>query len=247
MIPGRRFFLLPMLLAAVGAPFLLMGKDWRGTLAKWSKSGSDDSSGQFDPLVDGTGQAAAFGVPGTSGSAGGGGSSEAVAEPRLEGFPVADMQEVFRFDIAPAWVTSRWARVSTVRANPALSGLRVPLVTGTGIDDLAGSLTYYFDDQHQVQRITFQGTTGDARRLVAFLTQHFRFEPKPTLDAGMYVRSWNGRPTDGLRISYAPVILANEARSRLDVMLELNRPDSRHGISPEFQQLLTFDNRPKRW
>ncbi len=236
-----------MLVAAAGIPFLLMGKDWRATLANWSKSSSDESGGDYGPLVDATGRPIEFAASGTAPSSVAGGSSEAGAELRLEGFPVADMREVFRFDITPAWVTSRWARVSTVRADATLSGLRVPLVTGTGIDDLAGSLTYYFDDEHQVQRITFQGTTGDARRLVAHLTQYFRFEPKPTLDAGLYVRSWNGRPTDGLRISYAPVILANEARAQLDVMLELNRPGSRHGISPEFQQLLVYDNRPKRW
>ena len=46
----------------------------------------------------------------------------------------------------------RWPRVTTV-PQFALAGLRVPLVTGTQIDDLAGSLTYYFDRTDQVQRI----------------------------------------------------------------------------------------------
>ena len=42
-----------------------------------------------------------------------------------------------------------------------VQGYRVPLVTGTSRDDLAGSLTYYFDKTHHVTHIHFRGTTGD--------------------------------------------------------------------------------------
>ena len=66
-----------------------------------------------------------------------------------------------------AWVLARWPRVSTRLANLDLQGYRVPLVSGTADGDLAGSLTYYFNSQQRVQRITFIGSTGDARPLVA--------------------------------------------------------------------------------
>jgi len=59
----------------------------------------------------------------------------------LTGPPVADFGEIVRFDISPTWVTSRWPRVTTVTAEAGMEGLRVPIVTGTNTDDLAGSLT----------------------------------------------------------------------------------------------------------
>ena len=76
------------------------------------------------------------------------------------------LAEVLRFDVSPRWVTDRWPRVSTVHVQPDLEGLRVPLVTGTMASDLLGSLTYYFDRQQRVRRITLHGHTGDERMLV---------------------------------------------------------------------------------
>jgi len=57
-------------------------------------------------------------------------------------------------------VISRWPRVSAGLAELQLQGYRVPLVSGTTANDLAGALTYYFNSRQQVQRITFQGTTA---------------------------------------------------------------------------------------
>ena len=82
-------------------------------------------------------------------------------EPGIEGPSFQELHEVFRFDLHPKAVFARWPRVTTVLAEPALEGLRVPLVTGKDPDDLSGALTYYFDQQKVVQRITFQGYTGD--------------------------------------------------------------------------------------
>src|SRR5687767_3347320 len=61
----------------------------------------------------------------------------------LEGPAVADLAEVLRFDITPAWLTQRWPRVMNARhAAGSLQAYRVPLVTGAKPTDLAGSLTY---------------------------------------------------------------------------------------------------------
>ena len=140
----------------------------------------------------------------------------------------------------------RWPRVTTV-AQSTLAGLRVPLVTGTQIDDLAGSLTYYFDRTDQVQRISFQGLTGDDRKLVEIITSAFGLHPEPALGGGMYVARWNATPTSALRVTYAPVVRSDRPHNRLQVLLEINRPDLQYGLSPEFEQLLMHDRGINRW
>ena len=69
--------------------------------------------------------------------------------PHLDGGRINHFSEVIRFDIKPSWVTKRWARVSSSLAELGLEGYRVPVVTGADVNDLAGSLTYYFDKQNQ--------------------------------------------------------------------------------------------------
>ena len=59
--------------------------------------------------------------------------------------PVLSLEEVLRFDVTTAWVLSKWPRVSANLAELDMQGYRVPLVTGTGDADVAGSLTYYFN------------------------------------------------------------------------------------------------------
>lgn len=83
------------------------------------------------------------------------------------------LEEVFRFDVTREWVYERWARKSTALAELGLYGIRVPLVTGTQIHDLAGSLTYFFDSNGQVQRISFKGNTGDTTRIVMLAVQRY--------------------------------------------------------------------------
>ena len=99
--------------------------------------------------------------------------------------PSPSLAEVLRFDVTVDWVMQRWPRVSTGLPYLQLQGYRVPLVTGTGVADLAGSLTYYFNAQQQVQRITFRGTTGDPSALVALLAGRYHFARRLTNDPGV--------------------------------------------------------------
>jgi len=165
----------------------------------------------------------------------------------LAGPPVSNLGEVIRFDVSPSWVTSRWPRVTTTLAESGMEGLRALLVTGTKIDDLAGSITYYFDRNRRVQRLTFDGYTGDDRKLLALLARYYGLQPEPTLDANMYVARWNGRPTSILRVSRAPIISADSPHSQLHVMMELNRPSAYYGLSPQCKQLLERDRHSQRW
>lgn len=101
----------------------------------------------------------------------------------LEGNPSVSLEEVFRFDVTKEWVYERWARKSTALAELGLYGVRVPLVTGTQIHDLAGSLTYFFDQSSKVQRISFKGHTGDTTKVIT-LAQANGLQPQATAIVG---------------------------------------------------------------
>lgn len=165
----------------------------------------------------------------------------------LVGGPIYDLREVLRFDISPEWVTSRFSRVTTVLADTELEGLRVPLVTGTGPADLAGSITYYFDTSGKLQRVMLHAFTGDASRVVATMTQHYGLQSEPSLDAGVYTRRWNAMPVHFLRLTRAPVVYSDALHHKLTVYLELNQPDLRYGISTEAQRIIDADRRTGRW
>ncbi|MFO0817836.1 MAG: DUF6690 family protein [Pirellulales bacterium] len=162
------------------------------------------------------------------------------AELPLAGPPVADIGELFRFDITPDWVMNRWARVTNVSTANGWQGLRVPVVTGTRVDDLAGSLTYYFDSLRQLQRITFKGSTGDARRVIEWSTTTAGMKREPTLATELYMTRWSGRPTQVLAIQRQPVMRASAAHSRIEVLLELSGPKNRVGVSQELLEWLAI-------
>lgn len=147
----------------------------------------------------------------------------------LEGTAVRDLTEVLRFDVTPQWIMGRWPRVSTGLAQLQLQGYRVPLVTGTAENDLAGALTYYFNPQMQVQRITFHGTTGDASKLVNVVAARFQLTRRLTNDPGLIVYeavNSSGKPASALRLRSAPIIKASEPYKRFEVELVLERPEA---------------------
>lgn len=140
--------------------------------------------------------------------------------------PPARLDEILRFDITPEAVVSRWPRVTTGLADLELMGYRVPLVTGAGQADLAGSLTYYFDQRRQLRRIMFKGTTGDLSALRAVLGR-FGMVHRPTNDPALMVFEAIGPAgkTNGLaRIRTAPVIQASDPLRRYEVHLVVDRP-----------------------
>jgi hypothetical protein len=148
----------------------------------------------------------------------------------LEGPQVVDLAEVFRFDVSPSWLTQRWPRVMSSRHEGGLLGYRVLLVTGTKESDLAGPLTYYFDTAQQVQRIRFQGTTGDFRPLVRHLTNQFGMVRQQSNNPAeqLYEIRRDGRLASQLRIVTASILDAATPTAHFQVELTLARPsDSR--------------------
>ena len=205
----RFLFLLGLLAASIGIPFATSSApDFvRRIKASWATSDSPTSDGMM----------AYNGMGGTP-------SADATSAP-LEGTPAHDLADGLRMDVTPDWVYRRWARKSTQLAELDLHGVRVPLVTGTSANDLAGSLTYYFNPNGQVERISFRGRTGDPRRLVALVCSKFDLRPRPPETAGeqLYQLTWNGRAKSELRIRPVAVMWAGSTHTNYEVSLELQR------------------------
>lgn len=242
---SRRMLFLPLLLAAIGVPYALSTEgrsQLNEAVSSWFSSGEKDQAETLLAELPAEGEQAeapfrpATHVPGLGDE-----------PPPLTGPPVRDLAEVFNFGVTPEWVTSRWGRVSTVLSELEFEGMRVALVTGPNADDLAGSLTYYFDKQHRVRRLTFDGTTGDPRRLVALVQSRFGLTHAPSLDAGLYVTKWNGVPRSALLISHPAVVEADRPMTRYNVKLEINLPEPPYNLSDEFSRLLERETHNARW
>lgn len=165
----------------------------------------------------------------------------------LAGNNVADIREALRFDLTPPMILERFSRVSTVLADLQLEGLRVPVVTGIRADDLAGTLTYYFDHSGKIQRVNLHGFTGDTERIVSTLTNHYGLQAERALDAGVYTRRWNGIPVHLLRITHAPVVFSDAVHQKYTLFLELNQPNLQYGISEEARRIVQTDRWTGRW
>ncbi len=146
--------------------------------------------------------------------------------------------DAIRLDATLEWVYQRWDRKSTKLADIDRHGVRVPLVTGTEMSDLAGSLTYYFDANGQLQQISFRGRTGDPRSLIALLTSryHLRAQPPQIPGENLYQTRWNGRTQSELRVKSAPVVSFATPHTNFDVQLELIHPASGRYLDTPWQQ-----------
>ncbi len=161
----------------------------------------------------------------------------AVLYPRtapLEGVPSMSIAEVFRFDVSREWVYQRWARKSTALSELGLYGIRVPLVTGTQLVDLAGSLTYYFSDGGRVARISFSGRTGDTTQLVMLVARRFGLTRQMTPVAGEQLLQLRrgDEVISELRTHPAPVLWANAPHESFEVELVLQHPDTATPLPP---------------
>jgi hypothetical protein len=144
----------------------------------------------------------------------------------LEGDPNYSLADVLRMDVSKEWVYQRWPRKSTALSDLDQFGVRVPLVTGTQLYDLAGSLTYFFGPNGRVQRISFRGHTGDTTQIVAIVTQRFGLQRQPTMVVGeqlFQIKSGDDVVSE-LRTRPAPVLWASSPHDSFAVELELQDP-----------------------
>lgn len=227
-----RSLAIPVLLAAsVGVPYVASNaphweKLWTGASsgAKNPSAGNSYATGLNGLATPGRDAASPLQGPGLQGPG-------AVLYPTttpLEGAPSLSLYEVFRMDIDKAWVYQRWARKSTALSELGLFGIRVPLVTGTKLYDLAGSLTYFFGEDGRVQRISFHGRTADTTQLVLLAVQRYGLQRQSTVVVGeqlFQVRHGNDVFSE-LRTRPAPVLWASSPHDSFTVDLELQRPGS---------------------
>jgi hypothetical protein len=134
--------------------------------------------------------------------------------------------------VTQEWVYQRWARKSTALSELGLFGIRVPLVSGTQLTDVAGSLTYFFGNDRRLKRISFRGTTGDTTELVALVTQQHGLRRQTTPVAGeqLFQRLQQGGQHQGqvlseLRTRPAPVLWSNAPHESFAVELDLQSPE----------------------
>ena len=165
----------------------------------------------------------------------------------LGGGTVSDFREVLRFDIVPDWLPQRFSRVSTVTTNVQMDGLRVPLITGTQPNDIAGTLTYFFDASKTLKRIQLHGLTGDPSKLANLMVQFYQLKPEPSLGGQLFTTRWNNRITSVMQISPAPIIYAGADHSKYILFLELNQPSNQYGLSEEATEVLRTSQATQRW
>jgi hypothetical protein len=201
---------------SVGVPYLMVSDGWKKLAKGWGTADNPGGPhGMNDPL-----------------SAPEDDDLLPASDQPIEGVGVENLDVVFNFNVNKSWVINHWPRVFTglEQADPrrkghVLQGYRVPLVTGAQVDDLAGSLTYYFNHLQQPQRITFEGTTGDVNRLVKTLTEHHNFRRGNSNHPATYVyRSYRfGHTPSVLEIRESPRQRSTAPHRRYEVALLLER------------------------
>ena len=206
MIP-RPVILATVLGASIGIPYVISNMNTKSS----GTGATKNTLGNFTGI----------GVPPTVESVPSPGSRKGDAE-------IYPLAEVLRSDITTEWVYSHWNRKSAGLADPGMFGVRVPLVTGTSLGDLAGSLSYYFNTQSRLQRISLRGRTGDPTQIVNLVVQRFGFRPQPPEVPGeqLYQVIYHEKVKSELRVRPEPILLASSPHRSYSVVLELEDPAS---------------------
>lgn len=173
-------------------------------------------------------------------------SASLAAHGAVEGPLVADLAEILRFDLTPAWVTQRWPRVMNSRhAAGELQAYRVPLVGSSKIGSLTGALTYYFTEEQKLQGIQFYGNAADAQPLANFLISQHGLQRYKSGDPSLklYELRRDGKAMSQLLVRTAPLIDASQPAGRFRVEFVLDHPSDQRMFSDAAGH--RFDSR--RW
>ena len=162
--------------------------------------------------------------------AGSGATAGREVDRRANGPPGITLGDVLRFDITPNWLKQNWNRVTTQLTDPDLHGIRVPYCSGYDVHDFTGSLSYYFNRQNRVERITMFGFMGDAEPLAALLEQRFGFKRYASVGPGLYMLYQGDRPLGVLRIEDS-TISQMQSGQNYQVHVEINLPHAQAKMS----------------
>jgi hypothetical protein len=153
--------------------------------------------------------------------------------PPITGPQFTSVGQVLRFDISKEWVYQNWDRKLTGPTDVGLFSVRVPLVMGPQLTALAGSLTYYFNPQGQVEHISFLGHTGDTTPLVQLLTTTYHLERIPSATGEqVYEVRYKGQVQSELRTHPESILRSSSPNQSIAVALELARPGSVRVLPP---------------
>jgi hypothetical protein len=105
--------------------------------------------------------------------------------------------------------------------------------------DLAGSLTYFFDQAGAVQRIEFRGTTADTSQLLAILSNQYGLRPSHISPPGeQRLELSNDRGLESyVQTTPAGVLWGNQPHESFRVNMVLNRPGMGHIAAPPTARL----------
>jgi hypothetical protein len=220
------WILLPVL--AIGGPTAwFSGKDWFADAIRRFTQAPPAAAAPVTPIeIPGPPGFPGVVLPGPPAPRPGAGPA-GPASPATPRTPTPSLAEVLRFDVSVGWILAKWPRVSAGLSQMDLQGYRVPWVSGTAQDDVAGALTYYVNPRQEVQRITFQGTTGDARKLLQLLVTQYHFARRLTNDPQIFryeVAEPAGPPESFLDLRLAKVIKTEDAYHRFEISLVIERP-----------------------
>ncbi len=148
----RQTLLFPLLVAAIGGPFLLMS-------GGANKSDKNDSSTDAD-IVSGI-KTASF------------------PEDQTTFYkPTQNLAEVFNFQVRPEWVTNRFDHVTESEID-GYKIYRASILSGHGPQDIVGAITYQFDFRGNVKAIRFNGFTNEPAQIIQFASRQFGMSPDP--------------------------------------------------------------------
>lgn len=145
------------------------------------------------------------------------------------------LEQALNWNVTKNWVYQQWARKSTGLSDPTLFGVRVPLVTGSGMTDVAGSLTYYFDRAGALQRMRLNGRTADTSRIVHLAATRFGMGPKQAHSAGdQLYQAVQGKQLRGqLHTRPEGTLWATSPHSSFTVAFEVTRPGGPYSVTPD--------------
>jgi len=241
----RPAVLVSVLAAAIGVPYLALDEQLKSlVLAQLSRLTTPAQAQEADPLakVDELLKPAAPAAVAAAATSSAGGAAPAATMPAT-----VPLEEAVRFDVSPEWVTGRYAAVSSVIGDSEHVGLRVMLVSGTTPSDVAGSLTYYFNQQQQVQRITLQGVTGDHTRLGELVVGKFGLRPTQTTNLAQYFGGDRNVPTSSLSVTALSVVRPEAPLARAAVALDLRRDDVAKVPTTDQQRAKILPSSYRRW
>ncbi|MEK6269174.1 MAG: hypothetical protein N2B57_00280 [Planctomycetales bacterium] len=139
--------------------------------------------------------------------------------------PAMPLEQAISFQMTIQNILKNWPQVSTGIKEDGLFGYRVPLVSGTGENDVTGALTYFFGSDRVLYRIDFKGDTGDARKLVLHLTRNFQMERRTSAEQGVYLYQTpeDVQAVGELRICPRTIIHNAHPHQRFELSLQLSR------------------------